>query len=318
MKSSINRSSVSCWHQNNNSYKTFFYWRSHNDALLLGIKQRKIRFTPVAPWSHRLTHLHKTLSQKKKKKFQCVTTEKDRPQPFSHSLSLPGCEMSSGDVLSNGLSWSKPCRVSHVWETQRISNPGRVQRVDVWQVSRSWALMKNIWAGCSFSRRTGGERGGERGRGEKTWRGWQFCDVSQPQFKMKKNNNNKTKHWFVRVCGGVHYIYRGPGGAPWGTPSMFTVKCDCFIYLNQGVNIYYHILNIPSPTQTTSGVLIAPIWLFKAPKTGFFAAFCLWHQSIYLELQWITANWKASHLFTLMIWSLMGLMSWKLCWLTRL
>lgn len=69
--------------------------------------------------------------------------------------------------------------------------------------------------------------------------------------------------------GGVHFIYRGPGGAPWGTPNMFTVICDCFIYLNQGVNIYYHILNIPSPTQTTSGVLIAPIWLFKAPKTCF-------------------------------------------------
>lgn len=90
---------------------------------------------------------------------------------------------------------------------------------------------------------------------------------------LKWNKQKKTKHWFVCVWGGVHYIYRGPGGAPWGTPSMFTVKCDCFIYLNQGVNIYYHILNIPSPTQTTSGVLIAPIWLFKAPKTFFCSPF---------------------------------------------
>lgn len=58
--------------------------------------------------------------------------------------------MSSVDLLSNGPSWSKPSTVSHLREKGEYQTQ---TRADVWQVSRSWTLMKNTWAGCGFARK---------------------------------------------------------------------------------------------------------------------------------------------------------------------
>lgn len=200
MKSSINRSSVSCWHQNNNSYKTFFYWRSHNDALLLGIKQRKIRFTPVAPWSHRLTHLHKTLSQKKKR-----NSNVSLPKRIDHSLS-PTLSHSQAVRWAQGMCWVMD------WADQSRAELVMCERRREYQTLGEFSgLMCDRWAAAGLLWRTyerdaashegleesvGVREEEERRHGEDG----SFVMFLSLSLKWKKNNNNKTKHWFVRVC----------------------------------------------------------------------------------------------------------------------